>query len=85
MKTFQYQITDAVGIHARPAGLLVQEAKKYGSKIMLQVNGKSAEATKLMAIMSLGVKQGHIVEVIVDGADEEEACRGMEEFFRKNL
>ena len=85
MKTFQYKITDAVGIHARPAGMLVQEAKKYSSKILLQVNGKSAEATKLMAIMSLGVKQGHIVEVIVDGADEEEACRGMEEFFRKNL
>lgn len=85
MKTFKYQITDAVGIHARPAGLLVQEAKKYSSKIMLQVNGKSAEATKLMAIMSLGVKQGHTVEVTVEGADEEEACRGLEEFFRKNL
>ena len=85
MKTFQYQITDAYGIHARPAGLLVQEAKKYSSKIMLQVNGKSAEATKLMAIMSLGVKQGHTVEVTVEGADEEEACRGMEEFFGKHL
>ena len=85
MKTFQYQITDVVGIHARPAGLLVQEAKKYSSKIMLQVNGKSAEATKLMAIMSLGVKQGHTVEVTVEGADEEEACRGMEIFFREHL
>ena len=85
MKTFQYKITDAVGIHARPAGMLVQEAKKYSSKILLQVNGKSAEATKLMAIMSLGVKQGHIVEVTVDGADEEKACGGMEEFFKKYL
>ena len=85
MKTFQYQITDAVGIHARPAGLLVQEAKKYDSKIMLQINGKSAEATKLMALMSLGVKQGQTVTVSVEGADEDEACRGMEGFFRKNL
>ena len=85
MKTFQYQIKDAIGIHARPAGILVQEAKKYSSKIMLHVNGKSAEATKLMAIMSLGVKQDHTVEVTVEGADEEEACRGIEDFFRKNL
>jgi phosphocarrier protein len=85
VKTFQYQITDAVGIHARPAGLLVQEAKKYGSKIMLQVNGKSAEAAKLMALMSLGVKQGQTVTVSVEGADEDEACRGMKDFFRKNL
>lgn len=85
MKTFEYEIKDAVGIHARPAGLLVQEAKKYSSKIMLQVNGKSAEATKLMAVMSLGVKQGQRVTVSVEGADEDEACRGVEEFFRKNL
>ena len=29
MKTFNYVITDEVGIHARPAGMLVKEAKKY--------------------------------------------------------
>lgn len=29
MKTFHYVIKDEVGIHARPAGLLVKEAKKY--------------------------------------------------------
>ena len=33
MKTFTYAITDAAGIHARPAGLLVKEAKKFESKI----------------------------------------------------
>ena len=33
MKTFTYSITDAAGIHARPAGLLVKEAKKFESKI----------------------------------------------------
>ena len=85
MKIFQYQIKETNGIHARPAGLLVQEAKKYNSKIMLHVNGKSAEATKLMAIMGLGIKQDHTVKITVEGADEEEACRGMEEFFGKNL
>ena len=33
MRNFQYVIKDEVGIHARPAGLLVKEAKKYESKI----------------------------------------------------
>ena len=46
MKTFTYIITDEIGIHARPAGLLVKEAKKYTSKIVLSANGRSAEATK---------------------------------------
>lgn len=85
MKTFQYEIKDAIGIHARPAGLLVKEAKKYSSKIMLHINEKSAEATKLMAVMSLGVKQGQTVEITVEGPDEEDACQGMEAFFREHL
>ena len=46
MKSFTYVINDELGIHARPAGLLVKEAKKYDSKIILSKDGKSVEATK---------------------------------------
>ena len=38
MKKFTYTLTDEVGIHARPAGMLAKEAKKYESKIVLSVN-----------------------------------------------
>ena len=85
MKSFNYVVTDEVGIHARPAGILVKEAKKYSSKIVLTVNGKNAEATKLMAIMSLGVKQGQTVEITVEGADEDTACENIKAFFEQNL
>ncbi len=85
MKTFSYEIKDEIGIHARPAGLLVKEAKKYSSKIVLTVNGKNAEATKLMAIMSLGVKKGQTVEITVEGADEDTACENIKAFFEQNL
>ena len=85
MKTFQYKIRDEIGIHARPAGLLVKEAKPYKSKVTLKVNGKEAEATKLMAVMGLGVKNGQTVEVIADGEDEEVAIERMQTFFQQNL
>ena len=85
MKTFTYIITDEIGIHARPAGLLVKEAKKYTSKIVLSANGRSAEATKLMAIMGLGVKNGQEVEIAIEGGDEEFAFEGMELFMEQNL
>ena len=85
MRNFQYVIQDEIGIHARPAGLLVKEAKKYESKIMLTANGKSAEATKLMAVMGLGVKTGQTVEIAVEGADEDAAYEGMKAFFEQNL
>ena len=85
MKSFNYIITDEIGIHARPAGLLVKEAKKYTSKIVLSANGKSAEATKLMAIMGLGVKNGQEVEIAIEGGDEEFAFEGMKLFMEQNL
>lgn len=85
MKKFEYVIRDEVGIHARPAGNLVKEAKKYESKILISANGKSAEATRLMAVMGLGVKCGQNVEVEISGADEEKAYEEMKHFFESNL
>lgn len=85
MKSFEYVIKDEVGIHARPAGILLKEAKKYESKITINKDGKSAEATKLMAIMSLGVKCGQTVEVTVEGADEDTAVEEIKAFFEKNF
>ncbi|MGN1304366.1 MAG: HPr family phosphocarrier protein, partial [Oscillospiraceae bacterium] len=58
MKTFSYTIKDEIGIHARPAGLLAKKAKEFESVITLEKNGKSAAATKLMAVMGMGVKHG---------------------------
>lgn len=44
MKKFSYVVKDEVGIHARPAGLLVKEAKKYASRVTASKDGKTAEA-----------------------------------------
>lgn len=85
MKTFTYEIKDEIGIHARPAGLLVKEAKNYTSKATLRKGDKAADLTKLMAIMSLGVKCGDVITVEVEGEDEETAAPALEEFFSKNL
>lgn len=85
MKEFKYVITDEFGIHARPAGMLVKEAKEFSSKITLEANGKSAEATKLMAVMSLGVKTGAEVVIKAEGDDEDAAIAKMEEFMKANL
>lgn len=85
MKTFQYTITDPVGLHARPAGMLVKEVKKYESKVTVAKEGKSSDASKLMMLMALGVKCGDEITVEVSGADEETASAELEAFFRANL
>lgn len=85
MKTFSYTIKDEIGIHARPAGLLAKKAKEFESTITLEKNGKSAAATKLMAVMGLGVKHGETINITVEGVDEEAAAAAMQEFFEANL
>lgn len=85
MKKWEYVIRDEIGIHARPAGELVKEAKKYSSRITISKDGKSVEATKLMAVMGLGVKCGQTVEIAVEGEDEQTAYEGIKNFFEKNL
>lgn len=85
MKKWEYVIRDEIGIHARPAGELVKKAKKYNSRITISKDGKSVEATKLMAVMGLGVKCGQTVEVEVEGADEDTALEGIKNFFETNL
>ena len=85
MKTFTYTIKDDLGIHARPAGLLVKTAKNFNSEITIAKDGKSVNALKLMALMGRGVKCGDTITVTVSGEDEESAASAMEEFFKSNL
>lgn len=85
MKSFEYKITDPVGVHARPAGILVREVRKYASTVTVIKGEKSVNALMLMALMSMGIKQGDIVKVTVEGADEDTAAAAIEEFFKANL
>lgn len=86
MKQFQYVISDPVGIHARPAGLLAKQAKTLDSTITItKDDGKSAVATKLMAVMGLGIKGGSTITITVEGGNEEFNAATMEQFFKENL
>ena len=86
MKSFDYVITDPVGIHARPAGILVKEVKNYKDSVITLAKGeKSVNLLKLMALMQMGIKQGDKVTVTVEGGDEEAVCAKIEEFFKANL
>ncbi len=85
MKSFSYTVKDELGIHARPAGMLVKEVKNFQSKVTLEKDGKSVDASRLMAVMSMGVKKDHTVTVTVEGDDEDAACDALKTFFETNL
>ena len=85
MKRFQYTIKDTAGLHARPAGLLVQEAQKFGCAVKLARGEKSADLKRLFAVMGMNVKCGETVEVTAQGDDETAAVQALEAFFQAHF
>ncbi|MDE6274279.1 MAG: HPr family phosphocarrier protein [Clostridiales bacterium] len=85
MKKFDYVITDKEGIHARPAGLLVQEVKKYPCTVTLENKGKSVDAKRLIAVMSLAAKCGETLTVICNGDGEDQAAEALQAFLASTL
>ena len=85
MKSFSYTVKDELGIHARPAGMLVKEVKNFQSKVTLEKDGKSVDASRLMAVMGMGFKKDQTVTVTVEGDDEDAACEAIKAFFETNL
>ena len=85
MKSFEYTVTNPVGIHARPAGMLAKTAKSYESIITVIKGEKSSDCTHLMKLMAMGVKCGDTVTVTIEGSDEEKAAAEIKEYFETNL
>lgn len=85
MKEFNYVLTDENGIHARPAGILVREAAKFKSSITIQKDGKKADGKRLFSLMSLAAKKGDNILVTIEGEDEEQATKMLQDFLIANM
>ena len=85
MTAFEYTITDSIGIHARPAGMLAKERPRSSRARFSCISAIKADARRLIAIMGMGIKHGNTVCVEVEGEDEAEAAAQIEAFFKANL
>ena len=85
MKEFKHVIADPLGMHARPAGMLVKAVAGYASKVTVTAPTGTADAKRLMALMRLAAKQGMELTITVDGADEDKAVAELQAFLAANL
>ncbi len=85
MVSFTYVIKDKLGIHARPGLLLVQEAGKLTSNIIINKGAKSGDAKRMFCVMNLAVKQGDQITVQVEGENEAADAEVMKNFLEHNL
>jgi len=79
-------ITNKLGIHARPAALIVQCAARYSSEVFLSkgdisgVNGKS-----IMGVMMLAAEEGSEVKIVAEGADAEVALSAVGDLMKSDF
>lgn len=85
MKQFRYIVTDPEGIHARPAGELVKTVKNFSSDILIEKDGRAADAKSIFGVMGLAVKQGQEIVLTARGEDEEAAIAAIEKFLKEKL
>ena len=87
MKHIEFTVGDPLGLHARPAGLLVKLAQGFESEATLTLSrsGKSASLKRLLAVMGLAVKGGDRVSITVQGEDEEEAAAALTRWLNEHL
>jgi len=66
-------VPNVTGLHARPAAVLANMAKKFDSRIRLQRGDRQANAKSVVAIMGLEVGYGDKVQLVATGRDAEKA------------
>ena len=77
MKTCDVVITNASGLHARPATFFIQKANCYKSTILVEKDDRKVNAKSPLGVLSLGIAKGMTVTLIADGQDEDMALSGL--------
>lgn len=85
MKQFDFVVQASVGIHARPAMMLVSVARTFQSDIQISYNGNVADAKNIIKLLMLHANQGAKVTFVIEGKDEEEAYNELQKFCAINL
>ncbi len=77
MKTREVVITNASGLHARPATFFIQKANCYKSMILIEKDDRKVNAKSLLGVLSLGIAKGMTVKITAEGQDEDSALDGL--------
>ena len=79
------EVTNSLGIHARPAAQIVRTASEFDSRICIIFEGDSVSAKSIMGVMTLAASHGTILKVTADGTDEEDALNAILDLIKEGF
>ncbi|MBO7611352.1 MAG: HPr family phosphocarrier protein [Elusimicrobia bacterium] len=85
MKEQNVKIVNKLGLHARPASLIVQTAMAFSSNIYIIKDEIKVDAKSIMGILMLAAACGTELKLRTEGTDEEQALEKMVEIFNNGF
>ncbi len=85
MQSREIVVTNKLGVHARPAGMIVDLTGKSKSDITLEYEGNKVNAKSILNVMMLAITPGSTVKFVANGEDEEQILDQLEQLFRENF
>jgi phosphocarrier protein HPr len=85
MQEITLVVENKVGLHARPAALFVQTAKKFKSDILVRKDEREVNAKSILSILTLGANQGAVITIKANGEDEEAALKALQGLVENNF
>ena len=85
MQSREIVVTNKLGVHARPAGMIVDITGKAKSDITLEYEGNKVNAKSILNVMMLAITPGSTVKFVANGEDEERILDKWEQLFRENF
>ena len=85
MITKEVKISNAIGLHARPATFFIQKANMYRSSIWVEKDDRKVNAKSLLGVLSLGIAKGMSIVLVADGTDEELAIEGLSDLINNGF
>jgi phosphocarrier protein len=75
-------VVNKLGLHARPAAQLVQTASRFRSEVSITRGDLTVNAKSIMGVMMLAAELGAVLRFRVEGEDERQAIKAIENAFR---
>jgi len=84
-KTIELTVDNKMGIHARPAAMIVRVANKYGAELIVEKDDEQVNGKSIMGLMMLAAGNGSILRFTANGDDTEKLLQEMSELFKRKF
>lgn len=78
-------VKNKMGIHARPAAMVIRVTNKYSADVFFEKGGEMVNGKSIMGLMMLAAGNGSKLRVVATGDDAEHLVRELEDLFERKF